>query len=357
LSSSKLSIRTRRIALFAALLAFLAVAVLAPLPQSITCPCLVEPSAVWCVMRDGAGQIETGWEQNLLKPGGTQTLVQFQRSDMVDVRLSPQLREGAKVEKGDTVVIVASREREEVLGILESELEKALAERNALLTGERVEDQEIARQEVRVAETEFNEHKPNYDRVKELYETGNVSLSEWQVVQGHHEYLAAKIKLAEATLKASQAGSRPQDVKVAQSEITRLQKMVDNARSALKRLQTIVSPISGTAHLSNKPEFLLRIDQTDTMALIIPLPEAVAAKLAESQKIEIRLYSQPGTPRQAFIQRIDYRDNADFSASAVVLIDNADQRLRTGMNGLAKLPIGSTTIWEGVAMKLKGIRY
>jgi hypothetical protein len=357
LPSSKLSVRTRRVTIFVALLVLLGVATTVPLPQSITCPCLVEPAAVWYLMRDGAGQVVTGWERNLLGPGGTRTLVQFERPDIVDVRLSQCLSEGVTAAAGDAVATLDSGEEQGELMALEAERDRAVARRDALLAGERLEDRDVAGQEVRLAESALNEYKPKYDRIKELYETGNASLSQWQAAQGQFQLLSAKVELAQAKLRASEAGARPEDVMVAQSEVNRVERLIENTRSSLGRLKTIVAPLAGTVHLGDEGGILLRIDRTDTMAAVIPLPEAAAAKLDQAQPIEIKLFVQPTIRRKAAVERIDYRDNRGFSAGLVVLLDNGDGRLKTGMNGVARIPMGQMTIWEAVSVKLKGARY
>ena len=68
--------------------------------------------------------------------------------------------------------------------------------------------------------------------------------------------------------------------------------------------------------------------------------------------MNLKLFAQPTVLRKGTVKRIDFRDNPNFSASVIVLLDNRDGKLKTGMNGVTKLPLGQLTIWEGILVGL-----
>ncbi len=355
MQTSKLSIRYRRLLLLVILLILVGVVIFIPLPQTFTTPCLIEPKAIWFLMRDGNSQIVTGWQQNLLGSAGTRTLIQFERPNIIEIQLSEKLTEGGRVAKGDTVAIIHSNITEESILVLEAERDKALAELNALQTGERLEDQEILEREVKLAEVALNEYIPTYERVRDLYNAGTASLSEWQMVQAKHQLLSVELEVAKSKLAASRAPARPEDIEIARCDVKRLQQMIENLRNSLQQMRIVVAPTDGIAHLGDDEGFLLRIDQTDTMTAVVPIPEAIVAKLDQTKPIELKLFAETPTIRYAQINRIDFRDILGFSAGVITLLDNSNRRLRAGMNGVAKLSLGRITIWEGLSVRLKGI--
>ncbi|MBM3326896.1 MAG: hypothetical protein FJY65_07965 [Calditrichaeota bacterium] len=355
MATSKLSIKNRRLALLAVLIILIGAATLLPLPQSFTTPCLIEPTAIWFIMRDGNSQVVTGWQQNLLGTGGARTLIQFERPDIVEIILSDRLAEGTAVAKGDTIAYIHSGIGEETLLVLEAERDKALAELNALSAGERREEQAVLEQEARLTETALIENTPAYERVRDLFESGTASLAEWQAAQAQHQLLTIKLEIAKAKLTAAQAPARPEDVAVAKFEVRRLQQTLDNLRNSLQRMRIVVAPVSGLAHLGDEDGYILRLDQTDSMAAVIPIPETVAAKLDVAQPIEIKLYSESMTIRRGSVKRLEFRDVLGFSAGIIILLDNTDGRLKSGMNGTAKILLGRMTVLEALKVRVRGM--
>ncbi|NQT35753.1 hypothetical protein HQ587_11225 [bacterium] len=351
----KLSIKTRRILIFFLLIGLLAIAGTVQLPQSVRGPCVVEPLAVWYIMRDGADQIATGWERNLTGLVGECTLIQFERPDHVEVKLSPHLREGSWVTAGDTIVSLLSYESTMQLREFETMLDGAIAEHRALLAGERIEDQEVAHQNVRLAEAALQADNTEYDRVKELFEAGHASLSEWQVAQGLHHLLEVELELASAGYQSMLAGARPEDVSVAYAEINRLQQLIDNTRNSLDRLHAITSPMDGIVRFVDSNGVFIRIERTDTMAVMVSIPQSVAGLLRKGQPIEISLFAEQAVCQQSTIERIEYDSNL-ARAFAIAFLSNNDGKLRTGMLGSSRLPLGRLTLWEGIKVKLRGIR-
>jgi len=351
---NRFSIKIKRLLILLLLLAFILVAGTVPLLQSVSGTCVIESVGMWSLMRDGVGQVVTGLEKNLIGRGGKRILRQFERPDIVELQLSSHLYNGSTVAAGDTIAVIISQEGISQLRALRKSLNKAFAERGALLAGDRTEDQEVAHQAVLRAEAALYAYKLEFDRSLELSDAGHITLSEWQAVQGQYKLLETELELSRAQHRSLQTGARPQDVAVAQAEIERLQQLIDNVKNKLDDLEAVITPLNGIVHFIDSSGVILQIERTDTMAAVIAISQAIAGRLTIGQEIEIKLFANPAAIQHSIIARIDFLGD-QTGASAVVYLDNREGWMRTGMNGICKLPLGKLTLWEGIKLKLSGL--
>lgn len=327
-----------------------------PLPQSINCLCRVEPVEIWYLKQDGVGQISTGWQRNLLGTTEEKTLRQFDRPDVVEVQLSPRLREGAEVQKGDTVAVITSFSGVGQLRALEALHNKAIAEHAALAAGARLEDQEVAYQQMLLAETALEAYTPEYERVKRLYEKGHISQAEWQLTYGQYMVLKVELEFARAQHAASRVGARPEDITVAQAEIKRIDQLIQNEINSLNSLEVIFAPVSGIVRLGEESGSVLLIERIDTLVVVIAIPELAAGKLKARQPVEISLLADSVSSRSSVIEQMDFRGVSTSTGLGYALLENKGKKLKCGMDGFAKLPLGEITIWEGIKIKLHDFR-
>ena len=341
----------RRSLVIAALLGFLFLMGTVPFHQSIKGPCQTAPAAVWYLNSNGAGQIVSGWERNLLNSGNTRVLVQFERPDFVEVTIAPHLHDGALVEAGDTIAVITSHEGLGRFEVLEAELSKSRSEHQALLTGAKAEDIEVARAEVKRARIALKSYGLEYERAEALYDSGHISASEWQIVEGQYNVLAAELDLAEANLKALEAGARPEDIEVARGQTEVLRRSLETEGQLLSKPEVVTAPVSGRVRLGDVPETLIRIERMDTLAVLVSIPEASASLLRVGQPMEVKLLADHIPNRESNLLRIDFIPPAApqlSGAYAVGLLDNSKGKLQPGMSGIAILSIGKKTLFSGL---------
>ncbi len=351
MSSLDLSTKVRRILVFSALIVLVVFVGTIPLPQSLNCICKIEPVDIWYLKQDGAGQISTGWQRNMLGAAEEKTLRQFDRPDVVEIRLSPGLREGFEICKGDTVAVVNSFNGMGQLRALQALHAKAVAELTALSAGDRLEDQEVTLQQVMLAETALNAYKPEYERAEKLFNQSTISQSEWQAAHGQHMLLEAELQFARAQHQASKVGARPEDITVARAEIERIGQLIQNEIDALNRLEIIYAPISGMVRLGEENGFMVLVERTDTMTVVIAIPEVAASKIAAQHPVEINLLADTAPFRSSFIEHIDFRGMNTTNGLGFALLDNPERNLHRGMDGFARIPLGEITIWEWIKIK------
>jgi hypothetical protein len=325
------------------------------IPHSVKGPCMLEPSAVWYLSHDGAGQLVTGWKHNLIDAGGEQVLLQFNRPDFVDVLLSPELKEGCIVKIGDTLAVIVSHEGLGQIKINEAKLQLSRAELNLLLAGTRPEDINIAKQTVSSAEIGKNALLPEYERIKAQYEAGAATLSELQDIEGRYRQFEAEQKLAESELKALEAGTRPEDITIAMKEIESIQASLEMARFTTGITRPVTAPISGRVKLGGSSGSVIHIERIDTLAVLIKLPETSLNLLKENQTIEIILASEISNILKTTLKRINFsKDEATgayYGPCGIAFLPNNDYRLHTGMTGNASLDTGKRTLFSVIKTK------
>ncbi|MBU1707954.1 hypothetical protein KKG05_06775 [bacterium] len=349
-------IHKKRLLILFVLLLFLVLAGTIPFSQSIQAPCLIESASVWYVARDGAGQIITAWERNLLDASNNEFLLHFERPDLVEIRYTSHLHDGDYIEKGDTIALVISNEGLGRLSVSEADLAKAHAEHDALLAGARVEDIEIAQHELQRAEAAFEAVQLEHLSIKVQYDSGIVSAVKWQETNSRYRVLEAELKIAAAQVEALQAGARPEDITIARTEIERLRRVVESTQHSLGRTEAIVSPINGRLTWGSNTNILLQVEGLDTMAAIMSISEANAAWLMEKPPIEIRLIADQSVLHTTELLRIDYAKDGIPGAYGVALLENSQRRLQTGMTGKARIPVGRQTLMASIRAKLSGIK-
>lgn len=341
----------KRLSVIFVLLAGLVIMGVVPFPQSIQGPCYTAPAAIWSITRIGAGQIVTGWERNLLDSGGTRLLFQFERPDYVEVNIARELKDGAYVQKGDTIAVITSREGTGRLEVLSASLDKGYAEHEALLTGAREEDLEVARAEIIRARTALEVYKPELERVKALYDSGFASQSEWQVTKGQYELYAAELNLAEANLTALTAGARPADIAVAEDEIKILERSVKSGQRLLGQSEVIIAPISGYARLEGVDGTLIRIERMDTLAVFMSIPEASIPLIEQNTMINVKLKADSLPFRQCVLEQIYFSNTQQAGVYAIGLLENREGGLKAGMSGKGELSIGKRNLLAGFRAK------
>lgn len=352
----RLSVRARRRLVFGVLILLLALAALLPLPQSINSPCKVESIAVWELKRDGAGIISAGWRRNPLGRSGEATIRQFDRPEYADLKIASDKFEGSRVRIGDTICVIRSYTDVSQLKELEAQRDKAAAELLALKSGSSEAERKVAQQKIQRAKTALDAEAIEYRRVQGLYQTGSASLSEWEAAKGRHAYLQASLDLAEAEYQALLAGAPRTEIAVAEAELKRIQQRIEGVQNSISQCEIITSPLDGILHLSERTDEFASVEKVDSVAVVITIPEVIAANEIVGHPVTFKLYADPLTVRGGSIAAVDFRGNKGNGVSAVVIAANPDGGLRRGMSGSASIPIGSMTMREALALKLLGLR-
>lgn len=279
--------------------------------------------------------------------------------------LQVAIDEGLVVEEGDLIAsidakdIVAKREgvvaqskaAEAAVEAAKAQLEAANAVLDKAKHGARSQD--IAK-----AQASYDIYKKNYDRVKQLYDNGAVSLAKLEEVE-------TAMIVAKETLGMAKEGARTEDIEAASatvaaasSAVVAAQEQYAQALAGIKEVDTylddasIESPLSGIVTLLNTSEGemvstgmnIATITNLDNTWVNINVDETKISKFTEGQKVKVTTLAYDGEEFEGTVTRIN--KNADFAVKKAsnengdfdlvtygvkVQLDNPDHIFRPGM--------------------------
>lgn len=315
----------------------------------------MEPVKVWYLRMNGADQLYSGWESKINGGCKEQMLMQFYRPDFVDIAFTRNLAEGDFVAAGDTVAVVYSDELNSQYKALQAELKQAQAIYSSLLAGSKKEELEVAEKNVERAKVAMESAKQDYERAKSLVEGNFTSEAEYQTFAGIYQLAEADWQLAGSQLRALQAGSRPEDIKVALAETERIGVLLSNLQSRMAKRTYITAPIGGIVLSDSLPENIIRIENIDTLAVEASFPEIVANFVQPGQQIQIKLPAQKDVVFTGVIFQVKFLKGSLSGLVVTALIANEQDRLMNGMTGRAIVTIKDQPLFAGLLDKLSSV--
>jgi multidrug resistance efflux pump len=342
-----------------ALIALFAIASVVPMNQTVTGPCRVESAATWYLSRNGAGQIATGWQRNYLHVSGGGLMLQFQRPDFVEVNIADGIRQGGKVNAGDTVAWIESREGKGRLQVIEAERDMTRSKLEGLVAGAREADVRVAEHDYERASAALEIARIDLERAISLHDSGYATLAEKQYAESVFDERKAECDQAKANIAALKEGSRLEDIEAGEAEVVMLEKSVEAARLTLGKREAVITPVSGIVNLNEGANGeLIRIERTDTVAVITRIPEASLSLITEGHPMEMRLEADPHGPRPVTIVDFGFSITPGLpGAFAIGLLQNPNGDLRAGMSGKASCAIGRRTLLQGTKARLGSLRF
>lgn len=343
----------RRVLVIAILVVILVIGATFPFDQRIATPCVIEPAAVWQLRLEGSGQVFAGMEHNLTGLPSKRQLYQLERPDVFDVDLSPGLHDGSTVSTGDTLAILHSRE-----GVIRAhdtmdQLTRERKRKALLEAGARPQDIDVAKRRLERARVRLEAFRSEMDRVQALKDSNLVSEARYDETLARFQTLEAEEQLAEAQLKALRAGAHPAELDVNEAEIDRLARLAEGTSRILGNEEAIIAPFNGVFRDGNDVDgSLFSIERTDSLSLRVMVPEAFAATMHAREVLPFVLTALRGREFKAPVTSVRFCEGDTAAAYAYALIPNRENLLRTGMTGMAFIPLGERTFWQRIRGQL-----
>ncbi len=259
-----------------------------------------------------------------------------------------RIREGSRVEKGDTLVIIEARDYLIYLRQAETNVRIAESQYRLAAEGSRTEDIALAELNLKNAERDFQ-------RVRELFATQSVTQKEFDDAEAR--YLAA-----EQTYRKVIGGLRKEELVTAISRRDQAKAQADFARTRVEEC-TITAPSSGIITLKTvEPgeivmtgSRLVQITNLEKVSLMVYLNETSVGRVSLNQDAEVRIDGQPdrtfaGTivyisPEAEFtpknIQTKEERTKLVFAVK--IEVQNPDGMLKPGLPADASIRLASTS--------------
>ncbi len=271
-----------------------------------------------------------------------------------EVALTPRVQElvtevlvevGDKVETGDSLIKMDSRNNEISVIQAEASLKNARANLQQALNGPR--EEEIAQLEAQLeqAESELKLRRENYERQRKLFEEGY--LSQEEIDQANNQFIAAQSSY-QSTLKnmeMTKAGATEEEIAKLESQLTqaeaqlkqaKLQKSYTEINSPIKGIVAEVSAQRGELIGNNTAVIISNIDRIKLTAYvsekninnIIPGDQVKIKFTALTEEITGKIKNI--SPRAASNRR---------SFPVEILVENPDNIIKAGMTAQVSIPI------------------
>jgi len=308
----------------------------------------LHPYKRWRVTKDGPGQFVCRLEGERISGEENLRLIQFDRPDLVSMRLAAAVKPGEHIAEGSEVLRFVSADLESELRDLEKEINRARLYIEELRSGAKQAEIEIARVGLEKARERYRNHQTLLERQRALYQQDLIPREDMEQAENIERVLKINLDLAKAKLDAAMSGEKPTMIKRARAELEIFKARLAALQDKSVRL-VINTPINGQVNGLLHAKEIVSISETDSLLCMIFLPEYMLAKVKPGMKAEITpfaLFDSTYTSRLLRIEppQVDARGNRYIIA--VAAIGNPGYRLAPGMSGEARIYAGRLSAWS-----------
>jgi len=299
--------------------------------RSFTLEAVVPGSYQW-TLRDGRA------------PGGQslirQRVLQYEESDLVELRVDPALATGTRVSAGQTVAAISSLHTGRRLAELRAQRAALAAQRDLLAAGGLPEAVEQALRGVELAEAERTTGQADLERLRQLAVQGLTSAGELEVAELEDEVRRLRVVLARAGVEVARVPARAEALAAFDAQLAELDAGIAELARLLEEEQ-VLCPVDGIAEVGVGGA-VVRVDQLEPVYLDIPIPVDARHRVREGAAV---LFTTGAVNRTTFRGvLVEMATNADAAQGRPVFwasasIDNPDLLLRRGMTGTVLIPL------------------
>lgn len=278
-----------------------------------------------------------------------QRRVQFDRADLIDLRVLPGLSNGDVIEAGQSLVELQSAGITHAIDGLGAQRDSLMAQRALLAAGGTDAEVREARQALRLATTMAQGEQPELERARQLAAAGAISVAELQAAELLGEVRQVEIRLARSRIDVVQSSARPEALTAIDAEIEALDARLQSLE-VLNDPELFESPISGVVELGAGA--LLRVRDLDVVYVRVPWPERLRSQIGLGTSMEFRGTASPAVVHQGRV--VDISDEVSVFGLEPVFwvsakVTNTSHTLRGGMTGHAAVSTGWGPLawWSG----------
>jgi putative peptide zinc metalloprotease protein len=278
-------------------------------------------------------------------------------TEMAALDIVPLVKDGQKVEPGDTLAVLVSNQVTQELTANMAELER-LEKQLALLKAP-PKKEEIAESEaqVRAAQARYDQLVRDMKRIEELAEKKLASREELEAARSAVEVAEAELANKTSSFELLKAPPKPEEEAVLQAEIEKQKARVDFLKTQ-QQAQSITAPIEGSVATHRSDDRILSVVDNHQVELTVPVSDFDINLIELGQDVNCKVRSYPNktfTGRVVHIPKgaTPMDDGSYFLVS--VLVDNSEGMLRSGMTGYAKIEIGRSSLVSLIVRKLASI--
>ena len=274
----------------------------------------------------------------------------FERGDVVDIRLAPDLFDGKIIEKDSTLLVFTSQ-------ALNLRIQQAMNERSIQFSNLRAEQSamkvplfEEAQGSVDLAKANLLLQTLNLDRLTKLYEDGVISKMELDVQTNAHSMAAQELRMAEKRLTNTTFEGKPEDVEVFATRMATADKELEILLMKEKTYE-VKAPFTGRVSLNPSEGVLVSISDIDTKSLVFPFPIGEKDVLTKESSLVLEKNGKE------FTFPFELQENADMIAGRQYILGTAinnEMYAEYGEVLMAYVRCDTVQIGDYVLRKLRG---
>jgi len=165
----------------------------------------------------------------------------------------------------------------------QQQLEQARARLQALETGARHQEIEIARQRVEQARANLETTQANLERARRLLAAGAISQQQFDATQLQFDTALSQYETAEQQLDLVKEGPRTEEIQIAQAQVNQAQSAVALAQSNRNQVQIREQQLKAAGEAVRQAQANLRLARASTARNQVSQQETEAARSALSQ--------------------------------------------------------------------------
>ena len=271
---------------------------------------------------------------------------------------------GEVLTKGTIIAKLSYSDYESQVKIYSAKIDQQQAVINELKAKPRPEELQLAKSALSTQRTQANFSKAKAARYDKLFKEGVISFEDLDDARRQYEVDVDQVQEKLANLELVKSGATPEELAEAEAELQSYQE--ERAHFQDKINQSILKmPFDGkliTLHLKqqigsylNKGVPLAVAEQADKVIVEIEIPETDIAYVAENSEIRFRFHVYYDEYFQGIVKTIDSNVEERQQSKVikvVALLENPDDRLKSGMTGYAKIIGEKMPIWKVFSLSI-----
>ncbi|MBO9701118.1 MAG: HlyD family efflux transporter periplasmic adaptor subunit [Sporocytophaga sp.] len=254
----------------------------------------VFPTYEWVLGRTYDGRITETIKNNQLGLISSYAGKEFQRGDVFDFYINPEINDKQFVERGEMIGVLNSTELMRQINQLkgEREVEKALLK--VYSTGQKIQTIKEAETNLTLAKERFSIQDKLISRQTDLYKDSLISPQQYDIAKNDYELSKINLALAEAQIKTLSTGEKPEQIKFIVEKIENLTGQIASLESRRDALQ-IKAPFAGLIQRKkggqSTVEVLANIVDTSSYIIVTPIKIKEFKNLSKGQKCKLSLFN------------------------------------------------------------------
>jgi putative peptide zinc metalloprotease protein len=358
LSKKGIWMKPKRIITYAAIIVIVLVLLfLVKLELKISAECEIQPLESYSISTTPDGYVM----EEIFKEGNQEkrsvNLFKLISGDYALVNMESMVKEGDKVKPGDLIASFASSQNLSDLSSTQAQLESAIANYQLLKKGAQPEEISQAEDKAKQGEASLKLKQKDLERLRNLHK-GKL-ISDEELERGEADFSIAQngLEIERNQLKLLERGARPEELKMARSEIDQLETRVRFLEEQMSSSQ-IKSPISGMVTSIQQQTNLISIANLDTVRVSIKVSEKDLDVICVGQKTKLKVRSYPWISFYGKVTKISNQAQENSSKNIFLItskVPNLKLQLKPGMSGQAKINCGKRSIFNLLTRRI--VRY